>query len=229
MGSCENVKNSLICIQKKDLNVDQTVINHKNTEDTPKKSPGGGLTLVEVTNKENPSKENYFENKFLEELNSLRLSPDKYIDKINSAKKFIKIENNVTMINRENGIPVILKGGEESLDKAISFLKTQKKLEKLKWNNDLKVEFLANNKDSYETDILRALEKKSEEVKNKFNQCFFIVDYFEEIELNILFYLTEDDYNSYKRDIVFNENVSQFAVVYKKLDDRMFTAISVYA
>ena len=231
MGTCQNFKRTVFCkckqIENKELS-DILPIQNKSNKSTTKYNQ---LQLIKKSlSSSNNDNNDSFEMKFLNEINFVRHSPALYFNKLKSMEKQIKINNNKAVLYPKNkGNPILIKGGMESFDRALELLKVQDKLNELKWNEELKINFFMKfiDKKTFESDIIKCIKMKQNELKKKNLESFYIIHYFEDPDINIFLDIVNNDcLNNINKNIIFSKNISQLGTAYRKINDNMFTAVS---
>lgn len=229
MGQCSE------CIQKqskKDIPVASAI-----TETTKQQTKEATLTVIKRP-KDSKSFDHSstgndgFEMRLLREINTLRSQPQIYIDKLEKTKTQCKIENDKTIYYSKDGNKYLVKGGIDSIEETISLLKSTNPLNKLIWSEDLKIDYFDSKSFTTghtEVELIKSIERKMKQLKPKYENVNFIIDYFEDPELIVFLSLTEIRCNFYKRNILLNSSLTYYAVCWSKIPDRLFTAVSVFA
>lgn len=235
MGSCENCANSLI--GPKDIPIPFTNTN-KNEEMPDSKGAKDNLIIHKIQKKTISNipglESNAFENKILEEINLLRTSPEKYAEKLSDAKNKIYEENGKFYYYGNDDKKYFMESGKDSINEAIKELKKIKPMIELKWDSDLKVDLFeySNEKPKIhftEKELFESIQRQRAKVKDNYNNCYFSVDYGKDPEMIILFILISNNQNAYKKNIILDPSITNFAVAYNEISGRIFTSVSTYA
>jgi uncharacterized protein YkwD len=167
----------------------------------------------------NNAEENFksFNQEILNEINYAREKPEEYIIKLEDIKNSLPTKNEKFLYIDD--IPYIYQNLYSSLENAISFLKTQKKLQKLVYLpqisnacEELKKELISNGKSKDNKNNANENIKFKERI-NKYGKTFGenyeIIGYNlldpEFIILNLI--LSDDDLSKLGRKIIFNPNI----------------------
>jgi len=163
-----------------------------------------------------------FNQEVLNEINYAREKPEEYLIKLEDIKNSLSSKNEKFLYIDD--IPYIYQNLFSSLENAISFLKTQKKLQKLiclqKISNaceELKKE-LVSNINKKENNISKnendKFKKRIEKYGKTFGDNYEIIGYNlldpEFIVLNLI--LGDDDFNKLGRKIIFNPNIKYIGI-----------------
>lgn len=151
------------------------------------------------------------------EINKIRKYPTSYIPQIEYFKKQIKpkTESNEAYIKVSPFSAVVLKTGEEAFDDCIEFLKKQKPLKPLNFENALKIDFPRDIKNCYRIDYISdTVKKKMEGLKARFAHNLTLKKF--HFDINAPFSQAScalqvvDDTNSdqMRRKNIFNENLN---------------------
>ena len=167
----------------------------------------------------NNAEENFksFNQEILNEINYAREKPEEYIIKLEDIKNSLPTKNEKFLYIDD--IPYIYQNLYSSLENAISFLKTQKKLQKLVYLpqisnacEELKKELISNGKSkdnkNNANENIKFKERINKYVKT-FGENYEIIGYNlldpEFIILNLI--LSDDDLSKLGRKIIFNPNI----------------------
>ncbi len=147
---------------------------------------------------------NYLIYKLFEYINKIRTNPMSMIDKIEKSKSKIFEKDNKILFDCGNNVYSLLNKGISSFDECIKLLLTQKILEPIELNNDLKIEFdLENNSKEDFTSfhfISQILKQKFEDIKNKYNVIGFHYDICSDNpEISSILQLVDDTGNNFSR------------------------------
>ena len=170
----------------------------------------------------NKNKEDFvsFNNEVLNEINYAREKPEEYILKLEDIKNSLPTKNEKYLYIDD--IPYIFQNLFSSLENAITFLKSQKKLEKLICNpklsescEELKKELIANiDKKNENKDANNKFKERINKYGNTFGENYEIIGYNlldpEFIVMNLI--LGDDDPNKLGRKIIFNPDIKYMGI-----------------
>ncbi len=155
------------------------------------------------SNKNNQNS-NYLIYQLFEYLNKIRTNPMSIIDKIEKSKSRIFEKENKILFDCGNNVYSLLNKGITVFDDCIKFMLTQKILQPIELNNDLKIEFdLQNNSKKDFTSlhyITNILKKKLEFIKNQ----YFIIGFHYDVcsdnpEISSILQIVDDTGNHFSR------------------------------
>ncbi len=147
---------------------------------------------------------NYLIYKLFEYINKIRTNPMSMIDKIEKSKSRIFEKDNKILFDCGNNVYSLLNKGITVFDDCIKFMLTQKILQPIELNNDLKIEFdLQNNSKKDFTSlhyITNILKKKLEFIKNQ----YFIIGFHYDVcidnpEISSILQIVDDTGNHFSR------------------------------
>ena len=157
----------------------------------------------------------YFESNFLREINFVRTNPKKYANKLKELTKNIyKEDNNEYYYPNKNNSDekILLKKGSKVFYNTINYLQNLQPVNKLVWNEELKIENYDKNIIFTKENVGRIILQKRLELLKTYDNCFFNIDFFKDPFLSIVFQITDDDFNQVRRNAIINKNFSKFAV-----------------
>ena len=170
----------------------------------------------------NKTKEDFlsFNNEVLNEINYVREKPEEYLLKLEDIKNSLTTKNEKYLYIDD--IPYIFQNLFSSLENAISFLKSQKKLDKLicipkisESCEELKKDLIANvNKKNENKDDNKKFKERIDKYGNTFGENYEIIGYNlldpEFIVMNLI--LGDDDSNKLGRKIIFNPDIKYMGI-----------------
>ena len=147
---------------------------------------------------------NYLIYQLFEYINKIRTNPLSMIDKIEKSKSRIFEKDNKILFDCGNNIYSLLNQGIRTFDDCIKLLLTQKILEPIELNNDLKIEFdLDENskKDLTSFEFMnKILQKKFEDINHKYNIIGFHYDICSDNpEISSILQIVDDTGSNYSR------------------------------
>ena len=229
MGNC-------VCINQKNIN--QKYIDVENSKKEKKINKSLEFSEEEITRNLSTklSSENVFlfsfEIFFLKEINLIRENPKKFAIKLKELSKDIIKENNneYLLINRNNNNnkeKILLKKGKEIFDETINFLEKFSPVNKLEYNENLKIIFEEEMKLTKEN-IAKIILKKRLNLLKIYKNCFFCIDIFQDPFLSVVFQIIDENFNQIRRNAILNKNYSMFAISTYKDSDNNFISISCF-
>ena len=229
MGNC-------VCINQKNIN--QKYIDVENSKKEKKINKSLEFSEEEITRNLSTklSSENVFlfsfEIFFLKEINLIRENPKKFAIKLKELSKDIIKENNneYLLINRNNNNnkeKILLKKGKEIFDETINFLEKFSPVNKLDYNENLKIIFEEEMKLTKEN-IAKIILKKRLDLLKTYKNCFFCIDIFQDPFLSVVFQIIDENFNQIRRNAILNKNYSMFAISTYKDSDNNFISISCF-
>ena len=229
MGNC-------VCINQKNIN--QKYIDVENSKKEKKINKSLEFSEEEITRNLSTklSSENVFlfsfEIFFLKEINLIRENPKKFASKLKELSKDIINENNneYLLINRNNNNnkeKILLKKGKEIFDETINFLEKFSPVNKLDYNENLKIIFEEEMKLTKEN-IAKIILKKRLNLLKIYKNCFFCIDIFQDPFLSVVFQIIDENFNQIRRNAILNKNYSMFAISTYKDSDNNFISISCF-
>ena len=229
MGNC-------VCINQKNIN--QKYIDVKKKKKEKKINKSLEFSEEEITRNLSTklSSENVFlfsfEIFFLKEINLIRENPKKFAIKLKELSKDIIKENNneYLLINRNNNNnkeKILLKKGKEIFDETINFLEKFSPVNKLDYNENLKIIFEEEMKLTKEN-IAKIILKKRLNLLKIYKNCFFCIDIFQDPFLSVVFQIIDENFNQIRRNAILNKNYSMFAISTYKDSDNNFISISCF-
>ena len=129
----------------------------------------------------------------------------------------------------ENKQRVVITKGEELFQETIGILNKTKPMNKLIWNNLLKINIPHCIKKITNGYIENLMINKRRELKNQFNQITFTIDIFSNPILSAIFQITDETFHSERRNAILNPSFSYYAVFYREETDGKFFSISTFA
>ena len=170
----------------------------------------------------NKTKEDFisFNNEVLNEINYAREKPEEYLLKLEDIKNSLTTKNEKYLYIDD--IPYIFQNLFSSLENAISFLKSQKKLDKLicipkisESCEELKKDLIANvNKKNENKDDNKKFKERIDKYGKTFGENYEIIGYNlldpEFIVMNLI--LGDDDSNKLGRKIIFNPDIKYMGI-----------------
>ena len=198
-----------------DLNKEQS-LNHENllikTKDIKILNSSNNNTTNDTIYDSNFSREsnknnqdsNYLIYQLFEYINKIRTNPMSMIDKIEKSKSRIFEKDNKILFDCGNNVYSLLNKGITVFDDCIKFMLTQKILQPIELNNDLKIEFdLQNNSKKDFTSlqyITNILKKKLEFIKNQYYIIGFHYDVCSDNpEISSILQIVDDTGNHFSR------------------------------
>jgi hypothetical protein len=228
MGNC-------VCLNQKNIN--QKCINVENSKKEKKINKSLEFSEEEITRNLSTklSSENVFlfsfEIFFLKEINVIRENPKKFAIKLKELSKDIIKENNneYLLINRNNNNKekILLKKGKQIFDETINFLEKFSPVNKLEYNENLKIIFEEEMKLTKEN-IAKIILKKRLDLLKIYKNCFFCIDIFQDPFLSVVFQIIDENFNQIRRNAILNKNYSMFAISTYKDSDNNFISISCF-
>ena len=185
---------------------------------------------ISYNSTENPTID-YFESNFLREINFVRTNPKKYANKLKELTKNIyKEDNNEYYYPNKNNSDekILLKKGSKVFYNTINYLQNLQPVNKLVWNEELKIENYDKNIIFTKENVGRIILQKRLELLKTYDNCFFNIDFFKDPFLSIVFQITDDDFNQVRRNAIINKNYSKFAVNCLKDKHDNFYSISCF-
>lgn len=168
---------------------------------------------------------------FLKEINVIRENPKKFAIKLKELSKDIIKENNneYLLINRNNNNKekILLKKGKQIFDETINFLEKFSPVNKLEYNENLKIIFEEEMKLTKEN-IAKIILKKRLDLLKIYKNCFFCIDIFQDPFLSVVFQIIDENFNQIRRNAILNKNYSMFAISTYKDSDNNFISISCF-
>ena len=153
-------------------------------------------------------------------INKIRMNPMSIIEKVEMYKSNIFEKDGQILFDCGNKIYSILTKGKIAFDDCIRFLSTQKSIEPLELNNDLKIELTIDNElekniVSYEF-IEKILKKKFEELKDKYIILGFHYDICSDnTEISSILQIVDDTKNKFsRRKNILNNKVKYVGISY---------------
>jgi hypothetical protein len=186
----------------------------------------GNLMPLETSSKIN---EDSFEGLILKEINLIRCEPKTYANKLKELIPNIKENKGKLYFHFENKQRVVITKGEELFQETIGILNKTKPMNKLIWNNLLKINIPNYIKKITNGYIENLMINKRRELKNQFNQITFTIDIFSNPILSAIFQITDETFHSERRNAILNSSFSYYAVFYREETDGKFFSISTFA
>jgi hypothetical protein len=201
---------------------------------TPKIQPSiiSNQTLTNFTSNNTMSKitEDSFEGLLLKEINLIRSEPQKYANKLKELIPNIRETNGKLYFHFENKQKILITKGEELFQETIGILNKTKPMNKLSWNHFLKINIPSHIKKITNGHIENLMISKRREYKNQFAQITFTIDIFSNPILSVIFQITDEMFNSERRNAILNPSFSQYAVSYREdITEGKFFSISTFA
>lgn len=170
----------------------------------------------------------------LEEFNEARTKPFKYQMKLEGMNKYIKrkknkpgIKDTTYLFHYPNSDKVKLPTGPAAFQKAMNFLKNLKPLPFLRWNEEIRID-IPYYIEIFDREYLEKLIKdKKVQLKNKYPMFSVNLDIFTHPEVSAILQIVDDNiFHGQRRDLIFNENITEFAVSQgRDKNDKLYTII----
>lgn len=209
------------------------------------------LKLSISKNSENESESDYefkennyfadYENEMIKFINMIRTAPDKFINEINNLIQDIRCdsEGQDYIKSKETGETIgLMDDAQDRFEDTKIFLEQMKektKLDDIKYNKELKINFFLNNNIQNQgnyleldnKDIGLILENKRSEMKGKHENIIFFMSCFKDIKISLLYLLSYYNENITQnfRDIIFLPQTKEFGVGWTKERKRGFITI----
>ena len=201
---------------------------------TPKIQPSlaSNQTLTNFSSKNTMSKisEDSFEGILLKEINLIRSEPKKYANKLKDLLPNIKETKGKLYFHFENKQKILITKGKELFQETIGILNKTKPMNKLTWNHLLKINIPSHIKKMTNGHIENLMINKRREFKNQFAQITFTIDIFSNPILSVIFQITDEMFNSERRNAILNPSFNHYAVCYREdTTDGKFFSISTFA
>ena len=171
-----------------------------------------------------------FEMCFLKEINLIRENPKKFAIKLKKLTKNIIKENDheYLYLNKNNlEEKILLKKGKTVFKETINYLEQFNPVNKLIYNENLKVTFEENIKLTKEN-IGKLILNKRLNLLKLYKNCFFCIDIFQDPFLSVVFQITDEIFNKVRRNAILNKDYSMFAISTYKDSDNNFISISSF-
>ena len=171
-----------------------------------------------------------FEMCFLKEINLIRENPKKFAIKLKELTKNIIKENDqeYLYLNKNNlEEKILLKKGKTVFKDTINYLEQFNPVNKLIYNENLKVTFEENIKLTKEN-IGKLILNKRLNLLKLYKNCFFCIDIFQDPFLSVVFQITDEIFNKVRRNAILNKDYSMFAISTYKDSDNNFISISCF-
>ena len=171
-----------------------------------------------------------FEMCFLKEINLIRENPKKFAIKLKELTKNIIKENDqeYLYLNKNNlEEKILLKKGKTVFKETINYLEQFNPVNKLIYNENLKVTFEENIKLTKEN-IGKLILNKRLNLLKLYKNCFFCIDIFQDPFLSVVFQITDEIFNKVRRNAILNKDYSMFAISTYKDSDNNFISISCF-
>ncbi len=171
-----------------------------------------------------------FEMCFLKEINLIRENPKKFAIKLKELTKNIIKENDqeYLYLNKNNlEEKILLKKGKTVFKETINYLEQFNPVNKLIYNENLKVTFEENIKLTKEN-IGKLILNKRLNLLKLYKNCFFCIDIFQDPFLSVVFQITDEIFNKVRRNAILNKDYSMFAISTYKDSDNNFISISSF-
>ena len=142
MGICECIKYEISTqktINLSDINIIESQNNNENYEEKNNKKTNISSSIPTMQ-----SISNLFEKNFLQEINFIRTNPKEYAKKMKTlTQNIFKEDDNEYFYQNKNNInqkKIILKNGSKIFYETIEYLEKLEPMNKLKWNDELRIE-----------------------------------------------------------------------------------------
>ena len=168
-----------------------------------------------------------FEYTLLSEINSVRTSPSEYANKLKQLLSNIIIENSTCFFVYNNKEKIVLQKGTHTFIEAIDYLKSLSPMNKLNWNDELKVRMTNVNKKI--SSIGNLILEKRTELLAKYDAIMFNLDIFSDPVLSVIFQITDEAFYHQRRNALLNKKFKMFAVTYTYDYNKKFMSISTLA
>ena len=171
-----------------------------------------------------------FEMCFLKAINLIRENPKKFAIKLKKLTKNIIKENDheYLYLNKNNlEEKILLKKGKTVFKETINYLEQFNPVNKLIYNENLKVTFEENIKLTKEN-IGKLILNKRLNLLKLYKNCFFCIDIFQDPFLSVVFQITDEIFNKVRRNAILNKDYSMFAISTYKDSDNNFISISSF-
>lgn len=168
-----------------------------------------------------------FEYTLLSEINSVRTSPSEYANKLNQLLSNIIIENSTCFFVYNNKEKIILQKGKHTFIETIEYLRALSPMNKLNWNDELKVRMTNVNKKI--SSIGNLILEKRTELLAKYGAIMFNLDIFSDPVLSVIFQITDEAFDHQRRNALLNKKYTMFAVTYTYDYNKKFMSISTLA
>ena len=162
-----------------------------------------------------------FEYTLLSEINSVRTSPSEYANKLKQLLSNIIIENSTCFFVYNNKEKIVLQKGTHTFIEAIDYLKSLSSMNKLNWNDELKVRMTNVNKKI--SSIGNLILEKRTELLAKYDAIMFNLDIFSDPVLSVI---TDEAFDHQRRNALLNKKFKMFAVTYTYDYNKKFMSIS---
>jgi hypothetical protein len=230
MGICECIKYEISTqktINLSDFNNIESQNNNENYEEKNNKK-----TNISSSSPTMQSISNLFEKNFLQEINFIRTNPKEYAKKMKSlTQNIFKEDDNEYFYQNKNNInqkKIILKNGSKIFYETIEYLEKLEPMNKLKWNDELRIEN-QNNIILSQKNLGKLILNKRLELLKKYEKCYFNIDIFEDPILSIVFQLTDEAFNKDRRNAILNPYFTLFSVNYFRDENNKFLSILSFA
>lgn len=170
-----------------------------------------------------------YESFLLEELNQVRVNPQKYALKLTQMLQYISETRKGCLFSYPDNDMLIIKSGKELFLKTIDYLNALNPVPELEWNEDLKIIIRDDYLPLTDEKIVNILIQKRGEVKAKYPQCVFNYDFFSNPELSVVFQVTDELFKHKRRDAMLCSHFKYFAVGYIFDPIRKFVALMSFA
>ena len=221
MGSCVCIKNEIALQKNINLNDLNKFEDSKSKLEISDNISKNGTTIISTQY----SKIDYsFETSFLKEINLVRYKPKEFAKKIKNLTEHIIKENNDEFLLYNNEKIKLIKGSKIFYE-TINYLEKLKPVNKLIFNENLKVDF--ENKDIFLTkeNIGQIVLNKRLKLIKDYKNCFFCIDVFADPFLSVVFQVTDDNFEQERRNAILNKDFTMFAINY--MNDRNNNFISI--
>ena len=168
-----------------------------------------------------------FEYTLLSEINSVRTSPSEYANKLNQLLSNIIIENSTCFFVYNNKEKSIVQKGKHTFIETIEYLRALSPMNKLNWNDELKVRMTNVNKKI--SSIGNLILEKRTELLAKYDAIMFNLDIFSDPVLSVIFQITDEAFDHQRRNALLNKKYTMFAVTYTYDYNKKFMSISTLA
>ena len=230
MGICECVKYEISTqkiINLSDLNNIESQNNNENYEEKNNQKTNISSSIPTMQ-----SISNLFEKNFLQEINFIRTNPKEYAKKMKTlTQNIFKEDDNEYFYQNKNNInqkKIILKNGSKIFYETIEYLEQLEPMNKLKWNDELRIEN-QNNIILSQKNLGKLILNKRLELLKKYEKCYFNIDIFEDPILSIVFQLTDEAFNKDRRNAILNPYFTLFSVNYFRDENNKFLSILSFA
>ncbi len=229
MGICECIKYEISTqktINLSDFNNIESQNNNENYEEKNNKK-----TNISSSSPTMQSISNLFEKNFLQEINFIRTNPKEYAKKMKTlTQNIFKEDDNEYFYQNKNNInqkKIILKNGSKIFYETIEYLEKLEPMNKLKWNDELRIEN-QNNIILSQKNLGKLILNKRLELLKSYKNCYFNIDIFQEPKLSVLFQIIDENFDKKRRNAILNRNFSMFAINCLKDKDNNFYSICCF-